>query len=338
LSPSARDRGAPHALEPGTGGSSYRTTARKGRDNTLLTSWRNDVDVDVIAESDTPEWPYDHAAYCRAYQGQKRGSSEVPGRAQRAETRRHSTAGRGARLPSGRGHHVCRPVRRADPAHLARSQVGARRHSLFYHRSIAMGWLDDRSAGGGVEDHLLRAPGLWGMNDAGWNHPLAVPGTGLVSWFQVDASAPAGDRPLPVQPFLRCATDATAWAGTLHLSAIQILLPVQGLDAALRPPYAPVPAMRTVGWFAERDPRSRTPVEVSVNSGGDPSIRAVAQQLTEHLAHLEQDVFVCTSHDLAGRDAGLPPPFDDGLGTARRCTAWCCAASWPSGRVTRSGG
>lgn len=92
-------------------------------------------------------------------------------------------------------------------------------HSLFLDRSLAMGWLDDRSAGGGYEDHMLRAPGLWAMNDAGWNHPLAAPGPPeLISWFQVEASAVAGDRPLPVQPFLRCAESATARAGALHLS------------------------------------------------------------------------------------------------------------------------
>jgi hypothetical protein len=183
-------------------------------------------------------------------------------------------------------------------------------YSLFYHRSIAMGWLDDRSAGGGLEDRMLRAPGLWGMNDAGWNHPLAA-GAELISWFQVDASAVADDRPLPVQPFLRCAQDATARAGTPHLSAVQVLLPVQGLDPSSRPPYAPVPAMRTKEWFAESAPEARTTVEVNINSGRDPSIPAAAQQLTDHLARLEQDVFVCRSRDVAGRDAVLPPPITD---------------------------
>lgn len=184
-------------------------------------------------------------------------------------------------------------------------------YSLFYHRSLAMGWLDDRSAGGGFEDRMLRAPGLWATNDAGWNHPSAS-GVELISWFQVDASAVADDRPLPVQPFLRCAEDATAQAGALNLSAVQILLSVQGLDPASRPAYARVSSMLTVPWFGERDPRSRTPVDVSINSGRDPSIPAVAQQLTEHLGHLEQDVFVCRSHDVADPDDVLPP-LDDSL-------------------------
>lgn len=184
-------------------------------------------------------------------------------------------------------------------------------YSLFYHRSIAMGWLDDRSAGGGIEDRMLRAPGLWGMNDAGWSHPLAAAGAELISWFQVDAGAVADDRPLPVQPFLSCAQDATARAGRLDLSAVQVLLPVQGLDPSSRPPYAPVPAMLTKEWFAESAPEASTPVEVNINSGRDPSIPAVAPQLTDHLARLDQDVFVCRSHDVVGREAVLRPPFDD---------------------------
>ena len=36
--------------------------------NTLTTSWRNHVDVDVIGEVDTGEWPYNQAnVACRVY-------------------------------------------------------------------------------------------------------------------------------------------------------------------------------------------------------------------------------------------------------------------------------
>ncbi|MQA62928.1 MAG: hypothetical protein GEU86_15870 [Actinophytocola sp.] len=184
-------------------------------------------------------------------------------------------------------------------------------YELFHQRSLAMGWLDDRNAGGGSEDRMRRAPGLWGMNDAGWNHPLAVPGAKLISWFQVEVSAVADDRPLPVQPFLRCAEDATASAGTLNLSAVQVLLPVQGLDPSSRPPYAPVPSIGTVHWFAERDPRSRAPVEVCLDSGQDRSNPVVAQQLKDRLGHLDQKVFEYTSYDVGGEGTGISPPFDD---------------------------
>ncbi len=52
-------------------------------------------------------------------------------------------------------------------------------------------------------------------------------------------------------------------------------------------------------------------MKVDINSGRDPSIAAVAPQLTDHLRHLDQDVFVCESQDFAGRDAVLPSLFND---------------------------
>ncbi|WP_257578073.1 hypothetical protein [Streptomyces sp. JJ38] len=182
--------------------------------------------------------------------------------------------------------------------------------SLFYHYSIAMGWLDDRSAGG-CEDQVARAPGLWAMNDAGWSHPLTVPGAGLISWFQVEVSAVADDRPLPVQPFLRCAQTATARAGAVDLAAIQLLLPVHGLDPAARAPYAPVPAILTQEWFAEGAAEARTQVEVNVNSGQDQSVAMAAQDLIDRIVHLDQDVFRHESYEVTGQNAVVHPPFDD---------------------------
>ncbi|WP_225833907.1 hypothetical protein [Streptomyces sp. NK08204] len=174
-----------------------------------------------------------------------------------------------------------------DPEHDA--------YQLFHQRSLAMGWLD----------------GLWGMNDAGWEHPGAAPGAGLAAWFQVGAGPVPGDRPLPVQPFLRCAADTAERVGRLRVSAVQVLLPVQGLDPAARPPYAPVPSMQTVHWFAERDPESRTAVEVAVSGGREPAVPALAPRLAERLRQLDQDVFVCGSHEAAGPQDLLAPPFDD---------------------------
>ncbi|MEV5412530.1 hypothetical protein AB0K60_27310 [Thermopolyspora sp. NPDC052614] len=190
-----------------------------------------------------------------------------------------------------------------DPEHDA--------YQLFYQRSLAMGWLDESASGG--EGEPVGAFGLWAMNDAGWDHPLAAPGAGLIAWFQVEAAAVAGDRPLPVQPFLRCAWEAMTRAGKPDVSVSQILLPVQGIDASARPPYAVIPSMGTRGWFAECDPAGRTPVEVGVNSGRDLSVPAVAGRLTDLLGHLEQDVFTCESYDVTGRDDVLAPPFDDGF-------------------------
>jgi len=148
---------------------------------------------------------------------------------------------------------------------------------LFHERSLAMGWLDDvatavRKTAGGVEEKELGAAGLWSMNDAGRDHPLAAPEASLVAWFQVGVEPVSGDRPLPVQPFLRCAGDAAARIGTLRLQAVQVLLPVQGLDTSSRPEYARMPSLLTVGWFGDCDPQSRTPVRVTLDSGQAPSI------------------------------------------------------------------
>ncbi|WP_251076367.1 hypothetical protein [Streptomyces benahoarensis] len=187
-------------------------------------------------------------------------------------------------------------------------------YQLFHQRSLAMGWLDDRAStveGDDPEKRAAVAPGLWAMNDAGWSHPLAAPAPNLISWFQVEASAVAGDRPLPVQPFLRCAEDTTARIGTVRLSAVQILLPVQGLDASSRPPYALVPSLQTIDWFGEYDPRSRTSVKIRIDSGRDPSISSVAPQLARRFSQLDQGVFVYGTNELADPDGAPTPPFDD---------------------------
>lgn len=191
-----------------------------------------------------------------------------------------------------------------DPEHDA--------YQLFYQRSLAMGWIDDTSARGGSHDHIRRAPGLWDMNDAGWEHPLGA-GTNLISWFQVGVSAVADDRPLPVQPFLRCVEDATARVGTLDVSTVQLLLPVQGLDPASRPQWAPVPAMRTIHWFTECDPQGKTPVTVHINHGRHHISPAAAQQLVDHFGKLDQNVFVRNTHDISVPESIPHPPFDDRL-------------------------
>lgn len=184
-------------------------------------------------------------------------------------------------------------------------------YSLFYQRSLAMGWLDGLGSGTTTAGENIGAGGLWGMNDAGWDHPLAPAEPQLAAWFQVGVEAVARDRPLPVQPFLRCAGDTTDRVGVLHLEALQLLLPVQGLDASIRPPEALVTSMRTIHWFRECDPRSRVKVEVGVNSGQDPVMSAVARQFTDHLDRLDQNVFVCSSYNVGSPEPVLTPPFED---------------------------
>lgn len=187
-------------------------------------------------------------------------------------------------------------------------------YQLFHQRSLAMGWLDDRAGTGegtasGGRTHP--APGLWAMNDAGCSHPLAAPEPSLISWFQVEASAPADDRPLPVQPFLRCAQDTTERIGTVRLTAVQVLLPVQGIDASARPPYTMRPSMRTPDWFGECDPQARVSVKVRIDGGLDPSIPAVAPQFARRVVPPDQNVFA-GGIDEVFPPGGFPaPPFDD---------------------------
>lgn len=187
-------------------------------------------------------------------------------------------------------------------------------YQLFHQRSLAMGWLDDRAGAGegtasGGRTHA--APGLWAMNDAGCSHPLAAPEPSLISWFQVEASAPADDRPLPVQPFLRCAQDTTERIGAVRLTAVQVLLPVQGIDASARPPYTMMPSMRTPDWFGECDPQARVSVKVRIDGGLDPSIPAVAPQFVRRVVPPDQNVFA-GGIDEVFPPGGFPaPPFDD---------------------------
>ncbi|MEU5826169.1 hypothetical protein [Micromonospora tulbaghiae] len=150
------------------------------------------------------------------------------------------------------------------------------------------------------------------MNDAGQDHPLADPAASLVAWFQVAVDTVADDRPLPVQPFPRCAGDVAARIGELNLQAVQVLLPVQVLDVPSR--RAGVPSLPTARWFEGGDRHSRTPVRVTLNSGQAPSLPAVAPHLREEMSRLDQRAFVCESHSDTEHDPKMMrPPFDSGF-------------------------
>ncbi|WP_210189277.1 hypothetical protein [Saccharomonospora piscinae] len=173
----------------------------------------------------------------------------------------------------------------------------------FHERSLALGWLSD-----------VGAPRLWGMNDAGHEHPFADD-TSLVTWFQVGLELAGADRPLttlPTQPFLRCATEATQRLGTLNLSAVQLLLPVRDLAAVLAPEPALSPSLLTAGWFTPGDPRERATVRITLDSGRVPAVPAVAATLREQLDRADQDVFRCGEHSRGDHDPlTTRPPLSD---------------------------
>ncbi len=150
-------------------------------------------------------------------------------------------------------------------------------YSLFYARSSAMGWLTPAVEGA--------SGGLWGMNDA-----EAAPGSRgqrcRVAFFQVVLTEPKLGKLLPVQPFLACAGDVLARLGTLHLEAVQVLLPERDADEDAQ--FASPSGMRVasslldvLNWFADCDPRLRAPVRVTLDGVPDPSIRAAAPAILQ---------------------------------------------------------
>lgn len=182
-------------------------------------------------------------------------------------------------------------------------------YSLFYARSAAMGWLTPAAEGA--------AGGLWGMNDAQAS-PGAGPQLSRVAFFQVVLTEPNLARLLPVQPFLACAGNVMARLGTLRLQAIQVLLPERAADADGQP--ASPSGLRAAGsllyaqnWLADRDPRLRVPVRVTLDGGPDPSIQTAGPAILQWVQEVRQDVFAVDSFSLADDDHLIlqPIPFED---------------------------
>lgn len=180
-------------------------------------------------------------------------------------------------------------------------------YSLFHTRALAMGWETD---GTPVSDHAV-APGLWGMNDAGWSHPRAQPDlpAPLAAWFQIDAAPITRNRPLPVQPFLRCAADTLTRAGTIQLRTVQLLLPMHLLATSARRPNAPLPSLETTYWFADSEPEERTSVTVNLNMGTDPTITARSEHVIEHIRRIDQATFRFVSYEPERAGQAVPTPL-----------------------------
>ncbi|MGN9846464.1 hypothetical protein ACTMTI_50990 [Nonomuraea sp. H19] len=184
-------------------------------------------------------------------------------------------------------------------------------YSLFLARSSAMGWLADTAAGS--------SGGLWGMNDAGHDITAGRDTTAearptRVAWFQVSLAEPARPRrPLPVQPFLSCAGDVVARIGVPRLEAVQVLLPVQSLHPPSRPDSV-MNLLQDTGWFADRDPRARTRVRVTLDSGQDPAIGSAATTMVSWLREFQQEIFSLDSITPAERnEPALGPAITDEL-------------------------
>jgi len=66
-------------------------------------------------------------------------------------------------------------------------------------------------------------------------------------------------------------------------------------------------------WFADGDPRRRSPIRVTLDGGADPSIQAAAPEMLQRIQSSYQDVYRCDSFSLAEDDAVLLPNTPVGL-------------------------
>ena len=122
---------------------------------------------------------------------------------------------------------------------------------------------------------------------------------------------------MPVQAFLACAGDVVARIGTLDLQAVQVLLPVPIRAESAGSSSLRLDALGSLlsanGWFVAGNPQARTPVQVTVAGGQDPSIHSAAPEVFRWTREIKQDVFSCESFSLAHDDAVVVGPNVDRL-------------------------
>ncbi|WP_051006698.1 hypothetical protein, partial [Nitrolancea hollandica] len=177
---------------------------------------------------------------------------------------------------------------------------------LFYARSSAMGWLTEAWEGA--------VGGFWGMNEAEVSPNPELPPS-CAAYFQVTLTnlmpgrRLAPGEMLPLQPFLACTADTVGRIGTLDLQAVQVHLPVEALHAsvgAASPRSAVGTLISDAGWFADVPPRSRAPVQVTLNGGPNPAIRSAAPEMFKWMQSFRQEVFVCDSFSVSDDEARVP--------------------------------
>ncbi|GAB3660025.1 hypothetical protein GCM10027589_21470 [Actinocorallia lasiicapitis] len=199
-------------------------------------------------------------------------------------------------------------------------------YSLFYKRSLALGWLTDARHGASA--------GYWAMNDAGQGADSASRPP-RVAWFQADVTQPIpADRPLPTQAFLACIDDVMARIGTLKLQAVQVLLPPHRRGGP-----TPGTTLENVGavleaadWFTDTGPGRRTRIRVTLDSGQIPSVPSAAPEMLRWLQGFHQDACVFDSVSVTGgAESFLQPAIGDHFWPGppeHRAVFQCTLAEW----------
>lgn len=131
---------------------------------------------------------------------------------------------------------------------------------------------------------------LWTVADAGPDRVDETRTTAPVAWFHAFLpSSPSSASPLPVRPFLTACDMAVRRLGQLHLGAVQLLLPLTGLDPSTR--ISAHPHVDGVGWWAASNPADKSRVTIGFDSGHSPDAYEVAPAVIERLNFLDQVVF-----------------------------------------------
>jgi hypothetical protein len=175
---------------------------------------------------------------------------------------------------------------------------------LIRDRTQAMGWSMDVGAGVGLGTIGVEGGSeLWRVRDAGPEPVTPTSGDEPVAWFHVMARTPAS-APLPIRALLAGCEDCLGRLGVLRLDAVQILLAADLLDPSRR--VALFPHVDGVGWWLNSNPRAKTTVRASLNSGRDDAAPRATSTVLQRLQGLDQDVVRPDARSLADGHPGAP--------------------------------
>jgi hypothetical protein len=144
------------------------------------------------------------------------------------------------------------------------------------------------------------------MNDASFDFSTTHQAS-RVAWFQVgiDEHRLTGAN-FPFHPLLACAADSLGRVGTLDVQAVQLLVPLQTAGA-------PTLISSVPNWFNICDPAARIGVRVTLDSGEDPVMPQVADELAELVSTLARAPFEIEPFFADSAHVQLQPEVTDGF-------------------------